>query len=306
MDCNEGSGDWRPDSGNGPGFASAESLQRHPRFASAASLLIDGLADLHGGDRRLVRGLFEYERAVTFMLAICVAMNERDDNPATWLNVAVMIDLAAQMGIGPARRVRRLIEDMRSDGYLLDEPMAGDRRRHRLRPSERMLAIDRDWVAVFHEPLALLMPDEPRYRAAAARDPVYHRTYRMASLSALKIARQDITEHPAVDSFLHQASGARVLATLMQMTRDASDGWSPPGFYSITADRSATTRVHVRNMLRAAAQAGYVEIVEAAELRVRPTRVLRDDFAGWVADSLSSTDLVSAMSVVVPPPGRKS
>lgn len=297
LDRGEGPEDWRAAPANVPDFASAESLLRHPRFESAASLLIDGLADLHGGDRRLVRSLFEYERAVTFMLAICVAMNEREDDPATRLDLATLVELAARMGIGPARRVRRLVEDMRGDGYLLEEPMAGDRRRHRLRPTERMLAIDREWVAAFHEPLALLMPDEPRYRAAIARDRAYHRTYRKVALSALKIARQDITEHPAVDSFLHQASGARVLATLMQMTRDTADGWSPPGFYSLVAERSATTRVHVRNMLRAAAGAGYVEISEASDLRVRATRFLRDDFSGWVADSLSSTDLVSAISV---------
>jgi hypothetical protein len=291
------------ESGSLPDFVSAQSLMRHPQFESAVCVLIDGLADLHHGDRRLVRSLFEYERAVTFMLAICIALNERDDDPATWLSVTTLAEGAEKLGIASVRRVRRLVEEMRSDGYLLDEPMAGDRRRHRLRPSESMLAIDRDWVAVFHQPLALLMPDEPRYRAAVARDPAYHRAYRRVALSTLEVARQTITQHPAVDSFLHQASGARVLTTLMQMTRDAAGGWSPAGFYSIAAERSATTRVHVRNMLRAAAQAGYVEIT-TPDVRVRATQILREDFAGWVADSLSSTDLVSAISVVALPPAE--
>lgn len=300
--------DWTQISGPTPGFLSAETIRRDPRFEAAETLLIEGLARLHGDDRRLVRGLFEYDRAVIFMLAICIAMNERDDDPKSWLTLAGLTEGAIALGVEPGRRLRRLVEDMRADGYLLDHPMPGDRRRHRLAPSERMLAVDRDWVAVFHEPLALLDPAEDRYRAAVARDPVYHRAYRKVALSTLDVARRTITEHPAVDSFLHQASGARVLATLMQTTRRAEDGWSPGGFYTLVGERSATTRVHVRNMLRAAAAAGYVEIDER-DLRVRPTPLLREDFAGWAADSLSSTDLVSAISglaAAVPPAARNT
>ena len=276
-------------------FVSTEALMRHPRFGEAVALLVDSLAALYGGEHRLVRSLLEYERAVTFMLAICIALNARDEDPATWLSVATLAEDAQLLGIGPPRLVRKFVEEMRADGYLLHEAMPGDRRRHRLYPSERMLAVDRQWVAAFHAPLALLFPHEPRYQAAVARDPDYHRAYRAAALQTIRVARATSTGHPAVDSFLHQVAGARVLTLLMQLTRDSDDGWSPPGFYSRVAERSATTRVHVRNMLRAAARDGHVEIRETPELRVRPTQQLRDDFDGWAADSLSSTDLVSAM-----------
>jgi hypothetical protein len=282
--------------GKAPEFVSTEALRQLPRFDDAVALLVDRLAELYGDERRLVRSLLEYERAVTFMLAICIAMNARDDEPASWLGVATLAEDAKLLGIGPPRLVRKFVEEMRADGYLLHQAMPGDRRRHRLLPTERMLAVDREWIAAFHAPLALLFPDEPRYRAAMLRDPAYHRAYRAASLQTLRIARATITAHPAVDSFLHQVAGARVLTLLMQLTRGSPDGWSPPGFYSRVAERSATTRVHVRNMLRAAARDGLVEISEAPELRVRPTPRLRDDFRGWVADSLSSTDLVSAMA----------
>lgn len=115
------------------------------------------------------------------------------------------------------------------------------------------------------------------------------------ALQTLETARRTISEHPPVDSFLHQASGARLLTMLMRSTRDSPDGWSSPGFYSIAAERSAATRVHMRNMLRAAARSGYVEITESPDVRVRATQLLSDDFARWAADSLSSTDLVSAI-----------
>jgi hypothetical protein len=278
-----------------PRYATADELKAHPRFDAAVSSLIDGLATLYGEDRRLIRELSEYKRAVTFMLAICIAAGEREAEPETWLTVARLVELAEIMAIGPARRVRRYVEEMRADGYLIETPMAEDRRRHRLRTSEAMLAIDREWVAVFHAPLALMMPDEPRYRAAVAQDPAFHQHYRERSLMTLAMARETMVEHPPVDSFLHQAGGARILATLLQSARDNSEGWTEHGFYSLAADRSATTRVHVRSMLRNAAAAGYVEIAESHGARVRATALLIDDFRNWTADSLATTDLVSLL-----------
>ena len=56
-----------------PPFVSAETLLRHPRFGEAVALLVDCLADLYGDEHRLVRSLLEYERAVTFMLAMQIA-----------------------------------------------------------------------------------------------------------------------------------------------------------------------------------------------------------------------------------------
>src|SRR6218665_2602935 len=106
-----------------PRYVTAEELMRHPRFDAAVSNLIDGLATLYGDDRRLIRELSEYKRAVTFMLAICIAAGEREEDPETWLTVAKLVELAEIMAIGPARRVRRYVEEMRADGYLIETPM---------------------------------------------------------------------------------------------------------------------------------------------------------------------------------------
>eukprot|EP01030_Chromulinospumella_sphaerica_P029985 gene29986-30473_t len=84
-------------SGAAPRYLSAETIRRHPLFDEAVALLIDDLARLHGDDRRLVRGLFEYDRAVIFMLAICIAMNAREDDPATWLTLASLAEGAVHL-----------------------------------------------------------------------------------------------------------------------------------------------------------------------------------------------------------------
>jgi len=282
------------DAGASTLFVSVEAIMQHPRFGQAAGRLADGLANLYGDDRRLVRNMFEYVRPVTFMIAICVDANQRDDDPATWLTVATLADAAAKMGIGPLRRVRRLVDEMRTDGMLLTEIMPGDRRRHRLRPSARMLELDREWIATFHAPLLEMVPDEPRFQRAVARDPSYQQRFRQVGLTTLSMANQVMVQNPAVDLFLGHAAGARVLAILIQAARADPEGWTAPGFYSMAAARSATTRVHVRDVIRAAAEASLVEVGPDADGRVRVKPALRLGFERWAADALLGIEVVSA------------
>ncbi len=278
-----------------PAFTSTEALMRHPRFAVAVATMIDGLADLYGDDQRLVRSLFEYQRAVTFMMAVGIdAMQQEGDAKLT---IGLLADTAAVMGIGPARMIRRFVDEWRKDGMLLTDPIADDRRRYRLRASERMLAIDREWLAVFHSPLLELLPDEPRYRRAVARDPAYHHDYRYVSQRTLGLANSVVAENPPVDFFMHHTSGMRILAVLLQASRDDPDGATAPGFYSAAALRTATSRVQVRAVMHRARDAALVEILEGAEGRVRVSAALRDGFTKWTAHAIFAVDLVSAFSV---------
>lgn len=280
-----------------PAYHSTEDIAQHPRFEEALSNLIDGLANLYGDDRRLVRALSEYGRAVTFMLAICIAMAAEEDKPETWLTVGRLAALGTMVGLGSERRIRRFVQEMRSDGYLIETPIAGDKRRHRLHPSARMMEIDSEWTFAFHAPLALMWPDVARYRKGLSGDPDYHRRYRAASLKTMGLSAANMSEHLGVDSFMHQAGGSRILAALMRAAHDDPEGWSEPGFYTIAAERSATTRAHVRGLIRTAAAAGYVEIADSANSRVRATPSLVEDFRIWVAQGLSAIDLVSALAV---------
>ena len=66
------------------------------------------------------------------------------------------------MGITDARRITDLVNGLELDGFLTREVSPTDRRAHLLRPTEKMLAADREWLAAFHAPLALLYPDRSR------------------------------------------------------------------------------------------------------------------------------------------------
>lgn len=286
-----------PGPAGNPVFATSEAMMRHPRFGAAVDLLVDGLADLYGTDPSLVRSLFEYDRAVTFMIAVGIDALQSEDASALPMSVATIAEAGAQMGIGPPRRIRRLVDEMREDGMLITETLPGDRRRHRLRCSARMLEIDREWLAVFHAPLLAMVPDEPRFQAGVARDPDYQHDYRYVSQQSLAFANRVMVENPPVDFFLRHISGARLLAVLLQAARDNPDGWTPGGFYSAAATRTATSRVQVRTVLHLARDAGLVELSDGLEGRVRVPPKLRDGFAKWASHALLAVDLVSAFSV---------
>jgi len=280
-----------------PNFSTSDDLKRHPKFKAAVDVLIDGMADLYGDDVRLVRNLFEYDRAILFMMAVGIDALNNGDPSSPPMSVATLAEAGAQMGIGPLRRIRRLVDEMRKDGMLITETLSADRRRHRLRSTERMLEIDREWLAAFHAPLLEMIPDEPRYQAAMARDPVYHQAYRFLSQDNLGMANRVMTENPPVDFFLRHVSGARLLAVLLQAARNDPDGWTAAGFYSAAAKRTSTSRVQVRAVLHLARDAGLVELSDEGDGRVRVTPELRDGFAKWAADALLAVDLVSAFGV---------
>ncbi|MEG3181307.1 hypothetical protein [Sphingomonas sp. LT1P40] len=284
-----------PSPSGSPRFRTADDLLHHRHFPAAIDSLIDGLASLYGNDLRLVRTLFEFQRAVTFMIAVGIDAMQREGDAE--LSVATLADAAALMGIGPVRVVRRFVDEWREDGLILADPMPDDRRRHRLRATERMLAIDREWLAAFHAPLLELAPNEPRFRAAVVRDPDYHHDYRYVSQQALALANRVMVENPPVDFFMHHTSGARLLAVLLQAARGNADGWTPAGFYSAAATRTATSRVQVRAVLHLARDRGLVELSDRVEGRVRVSPVLQTGFAKWAAHALLAVDLVSAFSI---------
>lgn len=272
-----------------------DELRAHPRFGEAVSCLTDGLVVLYGDDLKLVRSLFEYERALAFLIAVSVHFAEDRRDRATWLTLSLLQSSLARVGINAPRRVRHLTEEMRADGLMSAEDMPGDRRSYRLRPSERMLALDREWLMTFHAPLALLYPDNPRYSRAVAMERAYQAAYRRPSLRVLEIANGIIHRNLAFEFFLGQSAGIRILALLMQAVGCRTGVRTPPGFYSDAAARSGTSRGHIRNVMRTAGENGYLSIAGDRERTITVLPPLLAGYEQWIAESLSSTDWVSAV-----------
>jgi DNA-binding MarR family transcriptional regulator len=281
-------------------FRSADEIRSHPRFQEAYDCFVDELLSLYGDDRRLLRSLVEYVRAVSFMIIVCLDALYDPDDPSTYVTLARLRTALAPMGITDGRRVADLVDGLELDRFLTRSVSPRDRRAHILRPTEKMLAADREWLAAFHAPLALLYPENAAYQAAMARDPVHQAAYRKVSLSTVGFAEKIVGTNPAIGLFLSHDVGIRVLMVLMSMVRGKTPPRAPFGFYTTAAERAGVSRTHVRNILRSAAGLGLVTLPGPAGRFVEVLPPLEEAVARWIADSLSGIDLVCALAKAEP------
>jgi hypothetical protein len=277
-------------------FLASDMIRNHARFQEAYDCFVDELLALYGDDRRLIRGLVEYVRAVTFMIIVCLDAARDPNDPSTDVTLARLRTALAPMGITDGRRIAELVNGLELDGFLTRELSLADRRTHILRPTEKMLAADREWLATFHAPLAVLYPDEPAYQAAMARDPAYQVAYRRISLSTVGFAEKIISSNPPIAFFLSHDVGIRVLMVMMAMVRGKIPPRAPRGSYTIAAARAGVSRTHVRNLMRAAADLGLVTLPSPSARHLELLPPLQEAVTRWIADSLSGVDLVCTLA----------
>ncbi|MFC4254401.1 hypothetical protein GRI97_03115 [Altererythrobacter xixiisoli] len=282
--------------GDGIPFRSADAIRNHPQFDLAFASLMDGIATLYGDTTLLVRRLMEYDRAVAFMAAVGLDFAQHPDVPESWLTVERLRGALVSMHLTSARRISNLVTSMEGDGLLETKRASGDRRVRILKASELALALDREWLKVFHQPLHMLNGDA-RYEAAIAKDPAYQRAYRVAGLRTLELAGTLVKNNVAAEYFLQATAGIRIMAHMFRETRGKPDGRTGPGFYSQVAEQCAVSRVHVRNVLHGARDLGLVELSTPPGLYVAVTPMLRDVMEEWVSQSLSAVDLVCAFAL---------
>lgn len=279
-------------------FRSADDIRRHPGFQEAHDCFVDEMIGLYGDNHRLIRGLLEYVRAVTFMVVVCLDAVYDAADASSHVTMARLRNSLAQMGITDGRRIADLVDSMELDGFLTRETSPSDGRAHILRPTEKMLATDREWLAVFHAPLAVLYPDDAGYRAAMAHDPAYQAAYRRVSLSTLSFADKIVSGNPAIGFFLSRDVGIRVLMVLMATVRGVTPARTTSGFYTAAAERTGVSRTHVRNLMHAAAELGLVELPTPSRRFLEVLPPLQEAVTRWIADSLSGVDLVCSLAKV--------
>lgn len=277
-------------------FLTSDMIRDHPRFRKAYDCFVDELLALYDGNYRLIRGLVEYVRAVTFMVIICLDAEHDPDDASTYATLARLRTALASMGITDRRRIVDLVSGLELDGFLMREVSPADRRAHILRPTEKMLAADREWLATFHTPLAVLSPNDPGYQAAIAQDPTYQAAYRRVSLSTIGFAAKIISGNPPIAFFLSHDVGIRVLMVLMAVVRERTPPRAASGFYTAAAKRAGVSRTHVANLMHAAADLGLVTLPSSKEPFIEVLPPLQESVARWVAESLSGTDLVCTLA----------
>jgi biotin operon repressor len=158
-----------------------------------------------------------------------------------------------------ARQVDHLVARLREVGFLDVVPSDKDRRLRLLKPTEKMLAHDRDWLAAHYAPLTLLCPHND-YGPVMRRDPAFQVLHRRAAMAFWPLGMKLLASVPDMMLFFYRAGGHMVLAALLQSALADPDHPHTAVPYADIGDRFGVSRTHVRQLLVAAQDAGLVNL----------------------------------------------
>jgi DNA-binding transcriptional ArsR family regulator len=242
----------------GPPRLALDDIIGHPRMPNARKTYLDHFLKVYSGNPFLVRLLIESGRFCVYMV---VAVLEATEDPArrdTWLTLGRLKQGIAMFGLASDRHIDVLVRRLVAAGFLELNPSLVDRRVRILRPTERLRAHDRDWLAAHYAPLATLFP-EHEYASVMQRDPEFHGLFRRISVPFLPMGAQALLGCPDILLFFNHAAGVLVLAALLQAAMAAEAPYAALS-YGDVGDRFGVSRTHVRQTLIAAEEAGLVTL----------------------------------------------
>ncbi|WP_375454853.1 hypothetical protein [uncultured Methylobacterium sp.] len=272
---------------------SAEAILAHRRFPAARTAYIAGIMSLYENNPFLSRLICEAGRSVVFFVILCLHAGSDDDDPETWLTIGLLRRTVATYGITSQRRIDELIGRLVETRYLAIRTPSSDRRLRILAPTERMLAHDRDWLAVHYRPLDILHPD-PGYGPALDGDPAFQRAHRRISIQMSAYATSLMAQNQVAMMFLIREAGIPILMKLIQgLEGREGEAWQPVSFTDL-GDRFGVSRTHVRNLLRDVAEMGLAAI-SGHEILLRPPLLAAHD--RFVADGMVGHILTFRMAM---------
>lgn len=282
-----------------PSVASAtltpDDILTHPRFAAGRATFVDGVIALHEGDAYHSRLLVEAMRQVTFNLIISLHLSHDVVDRATWPTPRRLKDELKTFGLSSERRVDALLSRFIQLGYVESLPSEQDGRIRILKPTPKMMSIDREWLVYHYAPLHVMFP-ERGYREPVARDVAFQRVHRLVALNFSSKGAEIMTSHPQVMRFMTRDAGMLVLIKLVQMQMTARDGDAGLTYADI-GKRFGVSRTHVRSLLEDAAQHGDVTLSGRGGNLVELGPPILQSFDRFVADAMSGHDMLYRLTM---------
>jgi hypothetical protein len=271
---------------------SLEEILENPRFPDTRKLYLDRFLGVYGHDPFLVRLLIESGRFLVYHLAVVLDAGQDPARRETWFTVGRLKQQIASSGVGAsARQVDNLVGRLREVGFLDVVPSDQDRRLRLLKPTEKMLAHDRDWLAAHYAPLTLLCPHDD-YGPVMRRDPEFQVRHRRTAVAFWPLGMKVLLSVPEMMMFFYRAGGHMVLAALLQSAMADPDHLHTAVPYADIGDRFGVSRTHVRQLLVAAQDAGLVNLKARGGHRVEILPKLWESYDRSIAGGMFLHDLV--------------
>jgi hypothetical protein len=275
-----------------PSFAgtvrSPDEILAHPRLPAARAAFVDAVLAFHEGDQFSSRLLVEAMRQITFNLIVSLHLRHDASDRTTWPTPRRLKDELSVFGLASARRIDALVARLVQLGYVESRPAQQDGRMRILNPTDKMMALDREWLAYHYVPLHVMFPDD--YAEPLARDPAFQRAQRLVALGFSGKAAEILARNAPVMRFMNRDAGVLVLIKLVQMSAaaEAAEGLS----YADIGARFGVSRTHVRTLLEDAAQHGDDSLTGRGGRLVELKPAILGAFDRFLADAMSGHDML--------------
>jgi len=280
----------------GAPYKSAGEILAHPRFSQARRAHVDALASVFVRSRIPSRLIVDAASVMTADLLVgFYAAYDRAD-PTTLATAGRLQKLIAEYGLASPRRMDDLIARFRQTGYVHAVASVVDRRIRVLKPTERLLAHDRAYIAALYQPLNILFPDRG-YEPVIRRDPRLHLAIRRIGFFEPPIAPAFIGRHPAIMMFLARDAGYCAFLLLIKAVLSKKQLVSDDLSFTAIADRIGVSRTHIRNLFVEAAAEGHVSLTGARGHVAKVHTRLLDTFDPFLADLASSLDRIGQIAL---------
>lgn len=252
----------------GPLRLALEDIVRHPRLPEARKVFLDRLIALYSGDPHTVRLLIESGRFLVYHIAGVIDAGSDPARRETWLTVKRLKQEMQLFGVASERHIDGLIARLCSTGFMEMRPAEQDRRVRILKPTDKLKAHDREWLAAHFAPLRLLFPQHD-YSRLTGQNSEFHTAFRRSTIAFVPYAASMLLALPDAMLFFNHAAGAVVQAELLRLAMDAPDYPDAAIAYAGIGDRFGVSRTHVRQLLIEAEAAGLVKLLNRGKNRVQ-------------------------------------
>ncbi|HMN51108.1 MAG TPA: hypothetical protein PKB01_03490 [Xanthobacteraceae bacterium] len=261
-----------------------------PNFKAARNIMCDGYMALFEYDVTLNKILAEHSRYAIIMFAICLAAQQRDEDPASWLTLGRLQDVVGQFQIASPGRVEALVARLIDTGWMKKRPALGDARKRILVPTQPLLNHDMGMIRAQARACLLIGEGEALQRAANC-DSEFERANAIVNVAAFVEAMTMTMKHTEMlQYFLMRDSGYMVLLSLAVSAQRSPDGTVSTIPYQEISRRFGISRAHVHNVVNDAQDAGLLRVLAPGRSEVELLPRLYELFDKLTADSLNTVE----------------
>ena len=241
-------------------FLTTQQIRNHPRWMLARNGYMQAAVNNQGSDPAIRRLMQDIARVVLFN--IILGLNEASGKARdSWPTVNRIREAFEPFGLASPRRFDEMIARLRTVGLIELQPAPVDKRIRLVVPTARMIAEDYAWQDTNMRGLAVLRPESRDYDEVFSHNPLYRLIHRAIGAELHATARNilDVEINPLV-AFLVRQDGTKIVFSYLLAAIEGGDTSRASLSYETVSARSTTSRTHVRNLVNALEQAGYLKL----------------------------------------------